>query len=57
MGITLLEAGSLEHPFFFSFKYLVVLSLSCGTQDLYLQHVGSSSLTRDLNPGPLHWEC
>ena len=26
--------------------YLAVLGLSCGTRDLYLQHVGSSSLTR-----------
>ena len=29
------------------FIYLVVLSLSCGMQDLYLQHSGSSSPTRD----------
>ena len=25
-------------------------------QDFSLWHVGFSSLTRDLNPGPLHWE-
>ena len=32
-------------------------SLSCGMWDLYLQHVRSSSLTRDGTWGPLPWEC
>ena len=32
--------------FFFKFFYLAVLGLSCGAQDLYLWHAGSSSLTR-----------
>ena len=40
------------------FIYLTVPGLSCCTRDRWslLQHVGSSSLTQDGNPGPLHWE-
>ena len=32
--------------------YLVVSSLSCSVRDLSLQHVGSSSLTRDRTTAP-----
>ena len=47
------------------FIYLAVQGFSCGMQDLFkLQHANSwlwhdepGSLTRDLNAGPLHWEC
>ena len=47
------------------FKFVVVfvclffniyfLDFSCGTWDVYLWHVASSSLTRDQTRGPLHW--
>ena len=39
------------------FIHLAVPRLSCSTWGLlWLQHVGSSSPTRDQTPGPLHWE-
>ena len=46
--------------------YLAVLGLSCAIfptgssaagREFLLQHVGSSSLTRDQNPDPMQWEC
>ena len=38
--------------FFFLFIYLAVLGLSCDTWTLQLQHMGSSSLTRDQTHAP-----
>ena len=35
--------------------FIYLFGFSCGTLDLYLWHVGSSSLTRDQTPGLLHW--
>ena len=29
---------------------------SCSSANSWLQHVGSSSLTRDRTPGPMHWK-
>ena len=47
---------------FFFLNYLAALGLSCGTQDLWLWHVGSSSLNRDQmwvpslgSRSPSHW--
>ena len=37
---------------YFLFLNLAVLALSCSTWDLYSQHVGSSSLTRDRTQAP-----
>ena len=34
---------------------VVVVVVVCSGS--YLQHAGSSFLTRDQTPGPLHWEC
>ena len=65
------NTGKLSHSngfffFFFSvclFIYLAVLGLSCGMQDLQLQHAGSSVAACGImfpdqgsNPAPLNWE-
>ena len=41
-----------EVTFLLSFIYLAIPGLSCGTQDLYLLHVGSSSLSGDQTLAP-----
>ena len=42
-------------PLYFFLIFIYLFGFSCGTLDLYLWHVGSSSLTRDQTPGLLHW--
>ena len=36
---------------------VVVVVVVVGCSGSQLQHSGSSFLTRDQTPGPLHWEC
>ena len=63
MGKSYSPNGLTVVSFFFFLIYLTTLSLSCHIQDLflrpgdyYLWPMESSSLTRGLNLGPLHWE-
>ena len=55
----LLQIGTVSFLGFLSIHFLkniYLFSFSCGTWDLYLWHVGSSSVTRDQTPGHLQWE-
>ena len=46
---------SLRFKFVCFSVFIYLFDFSCGTWDLYLWHVGSSSLTRGQTQGLLHW--